>query len=189
MMTSLKTSYPTLIIVFVIAFLLGYGTSARLVNQSKNGPAESKTAEATTPDAAKTDDVKTTEDKKDDVSAVSALAQISAGISAGISTVSADNQAAGNMVSLTVKAEKDIWVAIHEDKAGKPGNILGAQLFTKGTHTGKVELLRPTTAGMKYYAMLHADNGDKKFDHAVDMPLMASTGGVIADEFTAQAGQ
>ena len=176
MMTSLKTSYPTLIIVFVIAFLLGYGTSARIINRSMSGPTEQKTTEMTTPDAPETDDA----------SAVSALAQISAGVGIGISTVSADNQAAGNMVSLTVKAEKDTWVAIHEDKGDKPGNILGAQLFAKGTHQGNVDLLRPTTAGMKYYAMLHADNGDKKFDHAVDMPLMASTGGVIAAEFTAQ---
>lgn len=182
MMVSLKQSYPTLIIVFVIAFLLGYGTSARIVNRSKSDTAK-ETASAS--DAAQMGEERTAAETDRD--AGSALAQISASMGAGISTVSADNQAAGNTVSVAVKAEKETWVAIHEDVNGKPGKILGAQLFVKGTHTGVVQLLRPTTAGMKYYAMLHADNGDRKFDPAEDKALIGSTGAMIEDEFTASA--
>lgn len=180
MMTSFKQSYPTFIIVFVIAFLLGYGTSARIVNRSKSN-AQKETASAS--DATQVEGEKTAVDTNSD--AGSALAQISASVGAGISTVSADNQAEGEIVSVVVKAEKETWVAIHEETDGKLGKILGAQLFTKGTHTGLVHLLRPTVAGMKYSAMLHADNGDRKFDPAEDKALMASTGGMIMDEFMA----
>ncbi|OGZ96578.1 MAG: hypothetical protein A3B34_02780 [Candidatus Sungbacteria bacterium RIFCSPLOWO2_01_FULL_54_21] len=185
MMEPLKKSYPTLIIVFVIAFLLGYGTSARIINKNKTADGGKTAESAGAAGETGTQGEAQTAENAEEENPASALAQISASMG-GISTVSADNQTAGTMVALTVKAEKDTWVAIHEDKNGKPGNILGAQLFAKGTHTGNVELLRSTTAGMKYYAMLHADNGDKKFDYAADMPLAASTGGMIAAEFMAQ---
>ncbi len=174
-----KNSYPALIIVFVVAFLLGYGTSARLVNRQSGG-AENKTAGYAANETGKVGEV--TDEME---SAESSLAQISASVAIGMNTVSANDQPAGSIVAVTVKAGKDIWVAVHEDTGGKPGSILGAQLFTKGTHTGTVDLLRPMMAGRKYYAMLHADDGDHVFDHAKDMPLIASTGGVITDTFTA----
>ena len=171
-----RTVNLTTVIVFVIAFLLGYGTSARLVNRSgtageRQGRAEMAAAEQTT----------ATGEAQEE----SSLAQISAMIATGLSTVAADNQPAGKTVSVAVKLEKEAWVAVHEETNGAPGKILGAQLFTAGTHFGKVELLRGTVAGAKYYAMLHADDGDRKFDHAKDMPLKNAAGQAITDEFAA----
>lgn len=194
----LKNSYPALIIIFVIAFLLGYGTSARIVNRQKGGTAQKPAETAAVAEGEKKEGTETaekteekaaekTEEKKADTSG---LAQISATVTlGGMNTVSADDQPAGMSVSVTVKAEKDVWVAVHEDTGGKPGSILGAQLFTKGTATGKVDLLRRLMAGRKYYAMLHADDGDRKFDHMKDMPVAASTGGAIADAFLATDAQ
>lgn len=185
----LTKSYPTLIIVFVIAFLLGYGTSARVINRSKSGATQKATESAATAETEKAEETKTAEETAEKAeeakSDTSALAQISATLGLGINTVSANDQPAGESVSVVVKAEKDVWVAVHEDTGGKPGSILGAQLFTKGTTTGTVDLLRRLMAGRKYYAMLHADNGDRKFDPKKDMPLVGSTGGVIADTFLA----
>lgn len=180
----LTKSYPALVIVFVIAFLLGYGTSTRVVNRQKAGAAP-KSGQSAATETDKTNEQKTAEETEEGETDASALAQISATLGIGINTVSADDQPAGETVSVIVKAEKDVWVAVHEDTGGKPGNILGAQLFTKGTTTGKIDLLRRLMAGRKYYAILHADDGDRKFDLAKDMPLAGSTGGVIADAFLA----
>lgn len=170
-MDIIKQSYPAFIIVFLIAFLLGYGTSARIVNR-----------QSAVQDRERSEGIKMTEEGIED--AGSALAQISAA-GGGMNAVSAEDQSAGMAVSVVVKAEREIWVAVHEDTGGKPGNILGAQLFTKGTATGRIELLRRLMAGRKYYAMLHADNGDGVFDHTKDLPLMSSAGGAIADDFIA----
>ncbi|MEK7541535.1 MAG: hypothetical protein AAB533_01670 [Patescibacteria group bacterium] len=169
MTETVKTSYPTLIVVFVIAFLLGYGTSARIVNRRESGT-EQKAAQGSGEEEMRE----------------SGIAQISAAISTGINAVSANDQPAGNTVSVVVKAEKDIWVAVHEDTGGKPGSILGAQLFAKGTSTGAVDLLRRLMAGRKYYVMLHADDGDRLLDLAKDTPIIGSDGSVIMDAFTAQ---
>ena len=85
------------------------------------------------------------------------------------------DQPVGNEVRVeSVMLEKSAWVAIHEDRDGHPGNILGAQLYPAGTTAlSTIELLRPTAKGI-YYAMLHADDGDRQFDYEKDAPM---TGG------------
>lgn len=175
-----QTVNLTTVIVFVIAFLLGYGTSARIVNRSSTAEAPRQEERAAT--AEQTPAGAESQEK------ASSLAQISAIVTAGLSTVAADDQPAGKTVSVAVKLEKEGWVAVHEDKDGKPGKILGAQLFTAGTHFGKVELLRETLRGGKYYAMLHADDGDRKFDAVKDTPLKNAAGQMVTDEFMAIAG-
>jgi len=86
-----------------------------------------------------------------------------------------------------VMLEKDGWVAIHEDNGGKPGKILGAQLFSAGKHdAGTVDLLRATTAGGVYYAMLHVDDGDHAFDALKDMPVSGADGNPVMAKFTAK---
>lgn len=101
--------------------------------------------------------------------------------------VAVSNQPAGNMVKLdSVSMTFDGWVVVHEDRDGKPGNILGAQRFDKGTYTsGQVELLRGTVAGGKYYVMLHDDDGDRVFDHTKDTPHMEN-GNTIVTTLVAQ---
>jgi len=166
-----RIGYSTLVVVFIIAFLLGYGTSSRIVNRSAGyGTEPAETSEARI------------------LNLESALTQIEAESGQGPSTVAADDQPSGSSVNVAVKTDIEVWVAVHEDVAGKPSKILGAQLFSADTNLGKVELLRPTAEGMKYHAILHSDDGDRKFDPAKDSPLTNGAGAVTSDEFTATAG-
>jgi len=79
------------------------------------------------------------------------------------------------------------WVVIHDDNNGKPGHILGAHRFNAGTYTGQVELLKATEEGKVYYAMLHADNGDKQFDYRTDLPINDAGGNPVMMRFVATA--
>ncbi len=82
----------------------------------------------------------------------------------------------------------DGWVVIHEEESGKPGHILGARRFSAGMNqSGSVELLRPTEEGRVYFAMLHADDGDRQFDHTKDMPIKDAGGNPIMMRFVATA--
>lgn len=178
-MDNAKNSYMTFAVVFIIAFLLGYGTSSRIVNRPTGyGSSESQGEQATVME----------EEAAMEEAEGSSLPQISVSLGAVLNTVSADNQPAGSSVTVAVKADKEIWVAVHEDANAKPSKILGAQLFGAGTNFGKVDLLRPTVVGMKYYAMLHSDDGDRKFDPAKDQPLTSAAGTRITDEFMTTAG-
>jgi len=99
-----------------------------------------------------------------------------------------NDQGPGTEVSIAKTIfEKGGWVVIHEDDgAGKPGKILGAQLFDPGSwDNGKVELLRGTIEGGRYFAMLHSDNGDRAFDPKLDTPIIGKTGAPIMMEFEA----
>ena len=104
--------------------------------------------------------------------------------SMGLNAIEVDDQKVGSTVSIkSVKFENPGWVAIHDDVDGKPGNILGAAWFPKGQNSGMVELLRNTEQGKTYFAMLHHDDGDKKFDHKIDMPLTDASGTIIMVKF------
>lgn len=91
------------------------------------------------------------------------------------------------VISMVTLAQ-DGWVVIHEGENGKPGRILGARRFNAGMNqSGSVELLRPTEEGRVYFAMLHADDGDRQFDHRRDLPLADPQGNVILMRFVATA--
>ena len=73
-------------------------------------------------------------------------------------------QAAGNSVAIAKAAVSvPTWIVIYENNNGKPGNALGAALFSPGYQVGTVEFLRGTTAGKSYLATEQVDNGDRKF--------------------------
>ena len=163
----------TTVTVFVVAFLLGYGTSSQIINRSKQAGGEGTPQETT--------------QMIDTEKPESALADISAA-SAENDTISADDQPAGSSVAVAVKLEKGAWVAVHEDADGKPGKILGAQLFPAGTHLGKIDLLRATSAAKKYYAMLHSDSGDHTFDATADAPVKNAAGDAIMHAFRTMTG-
>ena len=105
----------------------------------------------------------------------------------GGNSVLVNDQAAGKMVRVvTLNLAQDGWVAIHEDRDGKPANILGAQWFPAGQgQSGSVDLLRSSENGKVYYAMLHSDDGDRKFDHTKDLPLADPQGSPIMVRFLA----
>lgn len=106
--------------------------------------------------------------------------------SMGTNAIEVDDQKVGSTVSLkSVKFENAGWVAIHDDKEGTPGNILGAAWFPSGENSGLVELLRNTESGKTYFAMLHNDDGDKKFDNKIDVPITDASGTIIMVKFMA----
>lgn len=94
------------------------------------------------------------------------------------------SQEASSLVVITeVQVEEPTWVAIHEDVDGKPANILGAQLFDAGVHSGTVALLRNTEPGRTYHALLYKDNGDRVFDYVVDLPVESASETVVSASF------
>lgn len=108
----------------------------------------------------------------------------------GKNSISVSDQKASNTLILDeVIFEEDAWVAIHEDRDGLPGNVLGAAWFPAGTNTRvKVELLRGTKEGNTYYAMLHEDVGaDHKFDTKIDKTILGDDGKPVMVEFKALA--
>lgn len=91
----------------------------------------------------------------------------------GGNVIIVNDQPAGNRVAIElITAKENGWVAIREDRDGKPGNILGAQFFSAGTQSGAVDLLRATEGGKIYYAVLIGDDGDGQFDYTKDLPLL-----------------
>lgn len=103
------------------------------------------------------------------------------------SMIKAGSQTAGEIVTIaTAILDRDGWLVIHEDVNGKPGGILGAGRLNAGTYTNStVDLLRATQEGKIYYAMLHADDGDKVFDYKKDLPLGDASGNPIMASFSA----
>ena len=123
-----------------------------------------------------------------DTAALSADGTVATGVAAtGEAGVDVGDQSAGTTIVLkSVTLPQTGWVAIHEDNSGVPGNILGAQRLDAGTtNLGNVTLLRGTTAGGTYYAMLHADNGDGAFDPHVDLPMLGADGKPVMMVFKA----
>ncbi|MEK7108997.1 MAG: hypothetical protein AAB919_01000 [Patescibacteria group bacterium] len=65
------------------------------------------------------------------------------------------------------------WVVVYESRDGKPGNVLGAALFSTGQEGGMVDLLRRTIAGQSYFVTEQSDNGDRRFSLKEDALLTA----------------
>ena len=127
-------------------------------------------------------------DTTDDTKATSTNQGASSATPVSGGSVAVSNQPAGTEVIITnLVMPKDGWVAIHEDLNGVPGSILGAHRYDAGTvQNADISLLRGTQAGMKYYAVLHEDDGDRAFDPHVDMPMQGLGGELISATFTAQ---
>lgn len=101
-----------------------------------------------------------------------------------INLVTVESQLAGEIVSLKeVALVNSSWVAIHEDNAGVPGNVLGATRFPAGIQSGTVELLRNTEPEKLYYVMIHSDDGDDEFNLKNDVALVDINGEVILSAF------
>ncbi len=114
-------------------------------------------------------------------------AQIPKMVSSGDNAILVSDQApGGRVVILSVTLSQAGWVVIHEDRNGKPGSILGAHRFEKGTRSGSVDLLRRTESGRIYYAMIHGDDdGDHVFDYKKDLPVQDVSGNTVMVKFTA----
>lgn len=98
-------------------------------------------------------------------------------------TVSIDDQPAGTSVHLAQATLKSpSWVAIRDTK----GRVLGAHWFGTSVEDQTFTLLRGTSAGQVYQAVIYVDNGDKKFDLHGDTLLTSSEDAPVSSTFTAQ---
>jgi hypothetical protein len=107
---------------------------------------------------------------------------------AEVNRIVMSDQFPGNVVYLSsVTLANGGWVEIHADKNGQPGEYVGSAYFEKGINPGKITLTKPTVEGGISYAMLHSDDGDKKFDATKDLPIKDSKGNIVMKLFRASA--
>ncbi len=98
------------------------------------------------------------------------------------------DQYPGNVVYVSsAQLANGSWIVIHKDNAGKPGAVIGSMWAEKGIAPVKVTLTEKTVDGQLYYAMIHSDDGDKKFDAAKDAAVKDSRGNVIVKTFRASS--
>src|SRR4051812_33185945 len=103
-----------------------------------------------------------------------------------VNRIVVSDQYPGNVVYVSsAQLANGGWVEIHKDNNGTPGAIIGSTYVEKGISPVKVTLTEKTQDGQLYYAMLHSDDGDKKFDATKDLPLKDSNGNVIMKAFRA----
>ena len=101
-----------------------------------------------------------------------------------VNRIVVSDQYPGNVVYISsVQLANPGWVEIHKDNAGTPGAVIGSAYFAAGINPGKITLTENTVDGGTYYAIIHSDDGDKKFDVTKDLPLKDSNGNVIMKVF------
>ncbi len=106
------------------------------------------------------------------------------GVVAGNSISVSDQPAGGSITVAAVSIDKRGWIVIHQDDHGAPGWVLGARRLEPGSYTNDVvELLRATTPGNVYYAMLHTDDGVDTFDLHKDLPVTDGVGNPVMMRF------
>lgn len=90
---------------------------------------------------------------------------------------------AGDPIVITkVKLSTPGYVVIHADNNGVPGTILAESALLPAGVTADVtiELGRTTKAGQTYWAMLHGDDGDGKFEFpGPDAPIKNESGDIV----------
>lgn len=85
-------------------------------------------------------------------------------------------QKAGKFITIdNISLTKPGYVVIHETGAsGAIGPVIGATKWLSAGDKEDLTVSATTVSGKKYAAMLHYDDGDKKFDAAKD-PMAAGT--------------
>jgi hypothetical protein len=96
------------------------------------------------------------------------------------------DQYPGNVVYVSsVQLANGGWIVIHKDNAGKPGDVIGSVYSKAGVGPAKITLTSSMVDSALYYAMLHNDDGDGKFDASKDLPMTDSNGSAIMKTFRA----
>ena len=104
----------------------------------------------------------------------------------GNNAIYVPDQKPGKTVTVhTAVLEDKGFAVIHQDANGMPGTILGSSrlLAAGASEAGDVTLSRDSRNGEALFAMLHADDGDGKFDAAKDKPLLDDQGNQITMRF------
>jgi hypothetical protein len=158
-----------ILIILFLGYLLYKGNAA-----ARMGVQASTTSE--------TSDMGTTANSQlDNTSGATAGSSSTAVSSSGSESVMVADQPAGTSVAVSsVTLSQPGWVAVRDTS----GRTLGAAWFDAGTHTGVVvPLLRATTVGQSYQALLYADNGDHQFDLHSDALITNADGSVAGTTF------
>lgn len=101
----------------------------------------------------------------------------STAIKSNVNSISVLDQAPGNIVYVSsVQFAKPGFVVIKKNNNGTPGDVIGYKYFDKGIYPGQITLTTPTIDGDMYYAVLHLDDGDKKFDLNKDTVIKDASG-------------
>lgn len=167
-----------LVIGLLVGFFIGrsWGEKSEVGDKAKMENVEN---------ASSTEKVEGTTAVKEEVKEAPKQEMLSSGNTTG--EVSVADQVAGMTVQVSKVTLSDAsWVVVREDTGNGMGNILGALWLPAGTkENASVELLRATEPNKNYFVALYTDNGDKKFDKMVDLP-MAVDGKVVSGVFSAK---
>jgi hypothetical protein len=95
----------------------------------------------------------------------------------------------GRVVVDSVAVNRAGFLAIHRDDGGEPGAIVGHSDLLEGVYEDVTVGLDEELPGgtTELWAVVHADDGDGRFDPATDEPVRAF-GGVAASSFVAEPG-
>lgn len=164
------------IITFVIAFWIGFAAGWLITGRKTGSPVLETGSEASN------EEVIAAEEEETSVLSSSTPTN---GIGNSIEVI--DQLASINAAIASVTLTNEGWVVIHEDREGKPGNVLGAAWLPGGSHQNvTVDLLRAMEAGRRYYAILHHEvdgEGNHRFDLGKDLPLQNAEGKIITVSF------
>lgn len=98
----------------------------------------------------------------------------------GLNAIYVTDQAPGETLTINFASlEAPGFVVIHESTADQPGVVLGASALVgvgETSNLGPITLNRATKQGETLFAMIHLDNGDGKFDLAMDPPAFDKIG-------------
>lgn len=108
-------------------------------------------------------------------------------IDVGGGSITVENQP-DDLAIVTLNAELVApgWITIHESLAGAPATIVGTSTYIEaGVHENFViQLTEEMAPGYRYIALLHADNGDQRFEILEDLPV-ETNGEVVRPSFVA----
>ena len=102
----------------------------------------------------------------------------------GKDAIYASDQQPGEVVTIGFALlSRDGFVVIHDDEGG-PGAIMGASdLLSVGRTNGLRIILDVRLEQGYYFAMLHVDDGDRKFDPTKDKPVTSNGDSAIQMRF------
>ncbi len=102
----------------------------------------------------------------------------------GSNGIIVEDQKAGAEVKIgNVVLAKQGYVVIHADANGSPGKIIAASALLNAGETRDVIVKTTIEPGVSYWAMLHADNGNKKYSEAEDQPVPDKNNAIIMKRF------
>lgn len=182
-----KQKQLQVIVLLLIGFIIGFAAHAFVVSR-EDAPVEPEDNQASTFNVVSDlQDIDNTQDGNGEDEGVMVMPVNSTTLNnmpeSGYTVSVADQKAGGIVYASQLVFEKESWLAIREQVDGQIGNILGAQRYPAGTHTGVVKLLRDTNPGRTYYAVIFIDDGDGKFDFKKDAKLTDTQGSVVTTIF------